>query len=155
MQYCKPNPDCPVDILIWVSRIYLTNLVEGRLSPEQMRAEVARYGADILLDPLSRIWDAVVASSRSAIPLHELDCPRLSFQEQSLIMALRCLQKSDQLACAAALGAVLPPATIRVLWPDVRSLARALVKLSDDDRRRQLHSEPGQRHGRPVLRIVH
>ena len=154
MRYCKPNLNCAVDLLIWVSRFYLSNKVTGIPTSRQLRAEIVGYGAEPLLGPLARFWDAIVATCEDPIVLHQADCPCLSVQEEALILALRYLQRADVVAYASALAPVMPSSTARFLRPDLQELSAALSALSDEIQRRRARSALRPRDGRPKLRLV-
>ena len=153
MRYCKANLNCPVDLLVWTSRSYLSSIVGGFPTRSQLLEEIVSYGGEVLLDPLQRIWDVILASSHDRITLHQLDCPCLSIHEQSLIIALRSLQRADRAGAITALAAVLPPSAVRTLTPDMQVLADALTSLANP---KVKPIDPARRaSARPELRVVH
>ncbi|MEM7279838.1 MAG: hypothetical protein AAF385_17145 [Pseudomonadota bacterium] len=155
MRYCKANPNCPIDLLVWTSRSYLSSIVHGIPSARQLYEEIGGYGGDALLEPLQQVWDVMLASSQDTVTLHELDCPCLSIHEQALITALRSLQHEDRLGYAAALAVVLPPAAIRMLSIHMHQLSDAMFAIDseiDSNHSRETAQRPS---GRPELRVVH
>ena len=155
MRYSKANPNCPTDLLIWTSRSYLSNILNGVPTHEQLREEIVGYGGDVLLRPLARLWDVLLASSSDPVALHDLDCPCLSIHEQTLILAIRNLHRQNRQAAIATLTAVVPPATAWALAADLQQLADAMVTLGDETKAEQKSGPARSTTGRPELRVVH
>ena len=155
MRYCKPNPNRPIDLLIWTSRSYLSSVVHGVPSRRQLREEISGYGGDVLLQPLKRVWDVMLASSYEPVQMHELDCPCLSPHEQALLMALQQLRQRKPRGCAVTLCAVLPTAAAQALIGDMRQLADALNSLQDGSETDKPRDSARRTTGRPELRVVH
>ena len=153
MQYSKPNPDSPIEILIWTSRSYISSLLNGIPTRRQLSEEVDRFGGEALLSPLSHFWDVVMAATNEKLIMHEPTCPCVSMHEQSLVMALRCLQKSDRVAAAASLASILPLGAVRSLLPTLQELADTMNRMECEFDPDIATIRPPR--ARPQLRIVH
>lgn len=122
-------PDCLMRRTLWMSRLYLSSLINGQPTPQWLAGMLDGPADRHLLRALMRVWDHILATSDERLILHNPDCPRLSPHEQALVTGLRSLQKAGGAGYAAAMASVLPPASIRLVRPAMQDLVDTLARL--------------------------
>ena len=122
-------PDCLMRRTVWMSRLYLSSLINGQPTPQWLASMLDGPADRHLLRALMRVWDHILATSDERLILHNPDCPCLSPHEQALIMGVRSLQKAGRTGYAAAMASVLPLASVRLIQPAVQDLADTLARL--------------------------
>ena len=122
-------PDCLMRRTLWMSRLYLSSLINGQPTPQWLASMLDGPADRRLLRALMRVWDYVLATSDERLVLHNPDCPCVSPHEQALVTAVRSLQKAGGAGYAAAMASVLPPASVRLVRPAVQDLADTLTQL--------------------------
>lgn len=127
MRYSKPNVLCPEKLVIGISRFYVFNQLTGSPSLEQIEREVDSYGVGWMLCPLMTAWDSIIATTTEKVQLHQPDCPCRSTHEQSLLLALQGLSNGDPWMAHASLSAVVPPAYVRLILPELRKIVGRLA----------------------------
>lgn len=155
MRYCKANTDCPTELLIWISRSYLSSIAHGFPTRQQIHEEIAGCGGDQLIEAVCNAWDVIVASSHETVALHELGCPCLSLHEQVLVTALRSLQQHNPVAARGALAAILPPATISTMAAKLQQLSDAMAAIGRPVAREKTGELARRPSGWPELHMVH
>ena len=120
--------------MLWVSRLYLSSLLEAQPSPQWLACMLDGPGDRDLLRALMRVWDPILATSDERLTLHDPDCPCLSIHEQALVTAVRSLQKADGTGFEAAMLSILPRSAVRLLRPAIATLADTLSELDAQQR---------------------
>lgn len=127
----KP-PESLLRRMLWISRLYLSSLIEGQPTPQWLACMLDGPGDRRLLRALMRVWDPILAASDERLRLHSPDCPRLSLHEQALVTAVRSLQKTGGAEFDAAMLSILPRSAARLVRPAIQTLADTLARLELD-----------------------
>ncbi len=122
-------PDCLMRRTLWMSRLYLSSLINGQPTPQWLASMLDGPADRHLLRSLMRVWDHILATTDERLVLHNPDCPCVSPHEQALVTGIRCLQKANGAGYEAAMASVLPAASVRLTRPAVQDLADTLVRL--------------------------
>jgi hypothetical protein len=122
----------PTRLFVYASRRYLGHRKAACPHHARLATFTDLFGCEEkrLLPPLAKIWERMLVLSDSAIALHELDCDGLTLHEQAIVTAVRYLQAADEPAAASTLTAVLPPAGVRLIRPEMNDLAEAMRGLA-------------------------
>lgn len=123
----QPEFEKPLDVLIWASRVYLHNFLNGQ--PVHDSAQMLFHSAnlDAAYEALIRALAIMSSSADEDLVVHEPACPKVSFHEQSFFTAIQYLKRKDELAYTASLAAILPPSAIRLLRGDLEIVASGLL----------------------------
>lgn len=122
-------PESLLRRMLWMSRLYLSSLIEGQPTPQWLACMLDGSGDRRLLRALMRVWDPILATSDERLELHNPDCPCLSVHEQALVTAVRSLQKAGGAGFEGAMLAVLPRSSVRIVRPAMQNLADTLDQL--------------------------
>ena len=146
---------CTVWLVVWTSRQHVLRRVTLESDFPSLKAVLSAPGQRRVLAGLVRVWDTILAASRTQIILHSSRCAVLSTHEEAVIEGLRALRHRALGGYCAAMGSILPLDAVRALQPAMQVLADAVYDLDASHRQRRMPDTIRSAEHRGGLQAVH
>ena len=146
---------CTIWLVVWTSRQYLLRRVTLESDVPSLEAILSAAGQRRVLSALVRVWDAILAASRTQLIVHSPKCAGLSLHEEALLSGLYALRRREAAGYADAMASILPADVACTLRPAMQALADAVYDLDAGHRRRRIDETRQSAQESADLRVVH
>ncbi len=123
----RRNGDDPVDIILWALRSLLIAAERDEDVPAYLPARFEGAGLVHLYTAIERLVRQLVTRSHIRLDVHDPQCPCTAPYEESLLAAVRALQRGNTSLYNDALGEVMDGIAVRLALYDMSIIASALT----------------------------
>lgn len=123
----RRNGDDPVDIILWALRSLLIATKRQEDVPAYLPARFNGAGLGHLYSAIERLVKQLVARSLLRLEVHDPLCPCTAPFEESLLAAVRALQRGNTSLYNDVLGEVMDGVAVRLSLYDMSIIANSLT----------------------------
>ena len=134
-------PKCGRCLMLWSSRYIVRAALNQNEIPELVLRAFENPVHKRLFESVRRVWEILIQTTTETYVVHEPNCFYLSVHEHLVMTELDCLQNPIHNEFGASLAAVLPQSSLRLIGPEMQSLAKFVYLI---DQANQFRAENNQ-----------